>query len=184
MYYAYEGQKPPTRNGAAHATIYPYGPFESGDGKTVMLGLQNEREWRLFCEKVLLQPELATDPRFDLNPKRSENRVELRRIILAAFKALDAGQVIERLESAQIANAHVNEVGDLWNHPQLKARERFRTVDSPAGGLSALLPPGANNSFEYRMDAIPAVGQHSESILRELGRGDADIAALREKGAI
>jgi itaconate CoA-transferase len=184
MYYAYEGQRPPTRNGASHATIYPYGPFESGDGKTVMLGLQNEREWKVFCEKVLLQPELATDPRFDLNPKRSENRVELKRIILEAFGKLSAEEVIARLEEAQIANAHVNEVGDLWNHPQLKARQRFRTIGSPAGELAALLPPGANNTFEYRMDAVPAVGQHSEAILRELGRSDTDIASLMAAGAI
>src|SRR3954470_16710609 len=84
MYYAYEGQSAPARSGAAHATIYPYGPFEAGDGKTVMLGLQNEREWKSFCDKVLLQPQLASDPRFDANTKRSENRGELRRIILEA----------------------------------------------------------------------------------------------------
>jgi itaconate CoA-transferase len=184
MYYAYEGQTPPARQGAAHATIYPYGPFEAGDGKTVMLGLQNEREWKSFCDKVLLQPQLAADPRFDANPRRSENRAELKRIILAAFAKLSAEQVIARLEEAQIANAHVNEVGDLWEHPQLKARDRFRTVGSPAGPLAALLPPGANSSFEYRMDAIPAVGQHSEAILRELGRSDGEVAALRESGAI
>jgi itaconate CoA-transferase len=184
MYYAYEGQPAPSRNGAAHATIYPYGPFEAGDGKTVMLGLQNEREWKSFCDKVLLQPQLAADPRFDANPKRSENRIELERIILAAFAKLGAEEVIARLEQAQIANAHVNTVGQLWNHPQLKARERFRTVASPAGELSALLPPGANNSFEYRMDAVPAVGQHSEAILRELGRTEEEIAAMRETGAI
>jgi itaconate CoA-transferase len=184
MYYAYEGQTPPARHGASHATIYPYGPFEAGDGKTVMLGLQNEREWKSFCDKVLLQPQLAVDPRFEANPQRSENRAELKRIILAAFAALSAEQVIARLEEAQIANAHVNEVGDLWNHPQLQARERFCTIDSPAGPLAALLPPGANSAFAYRMDAIPRVGQHSEAILRELGRSDEDLAALRAAGAI
>lgn len=182
MYYAYEGQKPPTRNGASHATIYPYGPFEAGDGGTVMLGLQNDREWKVFCEKVLLQPGLASDPRFDLNTRRSENRVELMRIILAAFSALTAQQVMERLDGAQIANARVNEVGEMWEHPQLKARGRYRDVDSPAGRLSALLPPGVNSSFDYRMDPVPAVGQHSEAVLRELGRSDADIAALRASG--
>jgi itaconate CoA-transferase len=184
MYYAYEGQTAPSRNGAAHATIYPYGPFQAGDCKTVMLGLQNEREWKSFCDKVLLQPQLASDPRFDANTKRSENRGELKRIILEAFGQLSAEQVIARLEEAQIANAHVNSVGELWNHPQLKARDRIRQVASPAGELAALLPPGANNSFEYRMDAIPAVGQHSDAILRELGRTDGEIAAMREAGAI
>jgi formyl-CoA transferase len=184
MYYAYEGQPAPARNGAAHATIYPYGPFEAGDGKTVMLGLQNEREWKSFCDKVLLQPQLAADPRFDANTRRSENRAELKRIILEAFRSLGADQVIARLEEAQIANAHVNTVGELWEHPQLKARERFRTIASPAGPLQALLPPGANDSFDYRMDPVPAVGQHSEAILRELGRGEEEIAALRAEGAL
>jgi itaconate CoA-transferase len=184
MYYAYGGQQPPPRSGASHATIYPYGPFEAGDGKTVMLGLQNEREWKAFCDRVLLQPELATDPRFDLNPKRSANRVELKRLILAAFAELTADAVIARLEQAQIANAHVNSVGDLWDHPQLKARGRFQSVDSPAGPLQALLPPGVNDSFDYRMDAIPAVGQHTDSVLRELGRSPEQIAALRAAGAV
>jgi itaconate CoA-transferase len=149
-----------------------------------MLGLQNEREWKAFCDKVLLRPELATDPRFDLNPKRSEHRVELKRIILEVFGQLGAEQVIARLEEAQIANAHVNTVGELWNHPQLKARDRFRTIGSPAGELVALLPPGVNSSFDYRMDAVPAVGQHGEAILRELGRSEDQIASMRTAGAI
>lgn len=184
MYYAYDGAAPPPRNGASHATIYPYGPFEAGDGKTVMLGLQNEREWKLFCDKVLLQPALAADPRFDANARRNENRSALRSLILEAFSQLSAEQVIARLEEAQIANAHVNTVGDMWSHPQLQARGRYRTVASPAGELQALLPPGRSNSFDYRMDPIPAVGQHTEAILRELGRGESAIAALREARAI
>ncbi len=184
MYYAYEGQGAPPRQGASHATIYPYGPFEAGDGRTVMLGLQNEREWKSFCDKVLRRPELAADPRFDLSPKRSDNRAALREIILDVFQPLTAAQVCERLDEAQIANAQVNAVGDLWTHPQLQARERFRTVGSPAGDLQALLPPGVNSSFDYRMDAVPAVGQHSEAILRELGRSDEQVRALRAAGAI
>jgi crotonobetainyl-CoA:carnitine CoA-transferase CaiB-like acyl-CoA transferase len=184
MYYAYEGAEPPPRSGASHATIYPYGPFEAGDGKTVMLGLQNEREWKLFCEKVLMQPALAADPRFDANAKRNANRGALKEIILAAFREMSAEQVIARLEDAQIANAHVNGVGDMWSHPQLRARERFRQVGSPVGAIEALLPPGANSSFDYRMDPIPAVGQHTQAILRELGRSDGEIEALRSAGAI
>jgi crotonobetainyl-CoA:carnitine CoA-transferase CaiB-like acyl-CoA transferase len=184
MYYAYEGASPPPRSGAAHATIYPYGPFPAGDGKTVMLGLQNEREWKVFCDKVLLQPQLATDARFATNSQRSAHRAELRSIILECFGRMPAEQVIARLEEAQIANAHVNEVRDVWDHPQLRARGRIAQVDSPAGPLAALLPPGVHSGFEYRMDAIPAVGQHTEAILRELGRGDAEIARLRGAGAI
>jgi len=184
MYYAYDGASPPPRSGAAHATIYPYGPFEAGDGRTVMLGLQNEREWKLFCDKVLLQPALASDPRFDTNARRNEHREALKALILAAFAPLDAEQVIARLEEAQIANAHVNMVGDMWDHPQLRARDRYRAVPSPVGDLQALLPPGAHSDFEYRMDAVPAVGQHTEAILRELGRDEEAIAALREAAAI
>ena len=184
MYYAYAGAEPPPRSGAAHATIYPYGPFTAGDGRTVMLGLQNEREWKLFCDKVLRRPGVATDPRFDSNSRRSEHRAELAAIIAEVFGALGAEDVIARLDEAQIANAHVNAVGAMWSHPQLLARGRLRPVQSPAGALQALLPPGLNDSFEPRMDPIPAVGQHTEAILRELGRGDAQIEALRASGAV
>jgi itaconate CoA-transferase len=184
MYYAYEGAAPPPRSGASHATIYPYGPFAAGDGKTVMLGLQNEREWKVFCETVLRQPGLATDPRFHNNSARSAHRAALRAIILETFGQLDAEQVIARLEEAQIANAHVNEVGGMWEHPQLRARGRIAQVASPAGPLAALLPPGVHSGFDYRMDAIPAVGEHTEAILRELGRSDDAIEQLRAARAI
>jgi itaconate CoA-transferase len=184
LYYAYEGAPPPQRSGASHATIYPYGPFEAGDGKTVMLGLQNEREWKAFCTVVLQQAALVDDARFASNAQRHEHRDELRAVIVAAFAALTAQQVIARLDEAQIANAHVNDMAAVWAHPQLHARHRFRSVGSPAGAISALLPPAANSSFDYRMDPIPAIGEHSDVILRELGRSDADIAALRAAGAI
>jgi itaconate CoA-transferase len=184
MYYAYQGAPPPPRSGAAHATIYPYGPFAAGDGRTVMLGLQNEREWKVFCDKVLGQPGLANDPRFDTNAKRNTHRDELKSIVLAVFGQLSAEQVIARLEEAQIANAHVNTVADMWQHPQLKARGRIAQVDSAAGPLAALLPPGVHSGFDYRMDPIPAVGQHTEAILRELGRDEQAITRLRMAGAI
>ncbi|KWF36100.1 CaiB/BaiF CoA transferase family protein [Burkholderia pseudomultivorans] len=184
MYYAYDGQQPPGRNGAAHATIYPYGPFTAGDGRVVMLGLQNEREWKVFCDVVLRRPDLATDPRFDANVRRSENRASLKAVIEQVFADLAAQDVIARLDEAQIANAAVNQVGDLWTHPQLHARGRFRTVGSPAGELQALLPPATIDSFDVRMDPVPALGEHSTAILRELGRSDADIEQLRADGAI
>jgi crotonobetainyl-CoA:carnitine CoA-transferase CaiB-like acyl-CoA transferase len=184
MYYAYGGAEPPPRSGAAHATIYPYGPFAAGDGKTVMLGLQNEREWVAFCGKVLGQPELARDPRFDSNSRRNANRQALQEIILGVFSGLDAEQVIARLEEAQIANAHVNTVADMWQHPQLRARGRVGEVGSPAGSIAALRPPGVQSAFDYRMDPIPAVGEHTEAILRELGRDEGGIARLRAARAI
>ncbi|RZL96016.1 MAG: CoA transferase [Variovorax sp.] len=184
MYYAYRGATPPPRSAASHATIYPYGPFVAGDGGTVMLGLQNEREWRVFCERVLLQPTLASDPRFDANAKRNEHRDALKTIILGAFSSMSSAQVLERLDAAQIANARMNDMAGLWAHPQLLARERWRAVASPAGAIPALLPPGRQSAFDYRMDAIPAVGEHTETILRSLGRSEEDIAALRAQGAV
>jgi itaconate CoA-transferase len=184
MYYAYDGAPPPPRSGASHATIFPYGPFEAGDGKSVMLGLQNEREWKAFCEHVLLRPELAGDPLYCSNAKRNENRASLRGLILQAFGNLTAADVIERLERAKIANAQVNTMADLWSHPQLKARGQLGEVDTPVGPIAALLPPGRHNSFQYRMDPIPSVGEHTEAILRQLGRDEQAIAALRDERAI
>jgi len=169
MYYAMDNASPPPRNAAAHATIYPYGPFDAGDGGTVMLGLQNEREWVQFCQHVLQQPALSTDARFDSNASRNANRADLEKIILDTFAALTAAQVIERLDVAQIANARMNTMADLWAHPQLQARDRWAVVGSPAGDLPALLPPGKQSAFDYRMDAIPKVGEHTQAILKELG---------------
>jgi itaconate CoA-transferase len=184
LYYAMDGASPPPRAGAAHATIYPYGPFPAGDDKTVMLGLQNEREWELFCTKVLLQPELAKDPRFSSNAVRTAARQELRRMIVDVFSRLTAEQVIERLDSAQIANAHMNDMHDLWQHAQLKARERWVEVGTPAGPMPALLPPGVPNTYEARMDAVPALGQHTDAILAKLGYGADAIAALHAAHAV
>jgi len=144
LYYAFEGASAPQRSGAAHATIYPYGPFEAGDGKTVMLGLQNEREWTAFCAEVLRLPELAADPRFSANARRHANRDELRAIILEVFHTLKAAEVVARLDAAQIANARVNTMEDVWAHPQLEARKRWTTVGSPVGEVPALQPPGTS----------------------------------------
>ncbi|MDQ7982028.1 CaiB/BaiF CoA-transferase family protein [Paraburkholderia sp. SARCC-3016] len=184
MYYAFEGQTPPALSGASHATIYPYGPFVAGDGRTVMMGLQNEREWRLFCDDVLGQPELATDERFSSNSKRSAARDVLRDIIVQAFSGMSAAQVMERLDKAGIANAQMNSMHDVWAHPQLKARERWTSVRTPAGVVSALLPPGLGENFAPRMDAVPALGEHTDAILRELGYDAARIAMLRSAKAV
>ena len=184
LYYAFDDAPPPPRAGASHATIYPYGPFRAGDGAMVMLGLQNEREWVAFCERVLLRPDLARDERFATNSRRSAARVELRDLIHAAFAGLTAQEVVARLDAAQIANARVNAMRDVWAHPQLAARGRWRDVETPAGTIPALLPPGSWEHGEPRMDPVPALGQHTDAILRELGLPAERIAALRAAGAI
>ena len=184
LYYAYDGAQPPVRAGASHATIYPYGPFPAGDGKFVMLGLQNEREWAIFCDKVLGQPALKTDERFSSGPRRSNARKELHRVIADAFSKLSAQQIVERLDEAQIGNARMNDMHEVWDHAQLRARGRWVEIDSPAGRIKAMLPPGVPESFEPRMDPIPAVGQHTDAILRELGYDAGAIAKLRNESVI
>ena len=184
MYYAYNGAPPPPRAGAAHATIYPYGPFPIGDGSTIMLGLQNEREWQLFCEKVLLMPELVNDERFSANFKRVENRDALRALIIESFSTLNFDAVFDRLEHAQIANARVNDMQGVWDHPQLKARDRWREVETSAGTVPSLIPPASNSAFEPRMDAVPGLGQHTEQVLRELGLSANRIEEMRAAGII
>ena len=184
LYYACDGAPPPPRSGAAHATIYPYGPFRAGDGKVVMLGLQNEREWGAFCEKVLEDPDLARDERYASNPRRTAAQAELRPRIENAFADLTAEQVAARLDAAGIANARVNDMHDLWDHPQLAARERWSRVDSPVGPIPALLPPGLPGGVAARMDPIPALGQHTRQILAELGYGPKEVARLKDEGAV
>ena len=184
LYYAMDGATPPPRTGASHATIYPYGPFPAGDGRTVMFGLQNEREWAAFCDKVLLQPALAKDDRFASNARRSAAREALRQIIVHAFAALTAEQVVARLDEAQIANARVNNMHEVWEHPQLAARQRWTQVDTSVGPMPALLPPGSWSVSPPRMDAVPALGQHTDAILAELGQSPQSVAALRAAGAV
>ncbi|OYD60207.1 UNVERIFIED_ORG: crotonobetainyl-CoA:carnitine CoA-transferase CaiB-like acyl-CoA transferase [Burkholderia sp. CF145] len=184
LYYAIDGQSPPPQAGASHATIFPYGPFIAGDGKTVMLGLQNEREWKNFCETVISRPELLTDERFSSNSRRVTNRDELTRIIVDAFAAWTAAQVIGRLEKASIANARMNDMREVWNHEQLKARQRWTQVKTAVGEIPALYPPGMTAVDEPRMDAVPALGQHTDTILRELGFEPSAVEALRTADAI
>jgi len=184
LYYAYEGAAPPSRNGASHATIYPYGPFKTGDGGTVMLGLQNDREWDQFCQVVLEDEALAKDDRFDKNFKRNEKREQLLAIIDACFSKLSTKQVIAKLDIAQIANAQLNDMSGLWKHDQLRARNRWVEVASPGGPIPAMLPPGSNDSYTYRMDPIPAVGEHTDAILTEIGIPLNEIEKMRSAGAI
>ena len=184
LYYAHFSGAAPPRTGPDHATIVPYGRFRTGDGRSVMLGLQNEREWAGFCDKVLGHPALAADPLYDTNSKRNEWRAEVVALIEKVFSALTAEQIVAKLDAAGIANARVNTPEEVWQHEQLKARERWRDVGSPVGEIPALLPPATISGVNARMDPIPAIGEHTESILAELGFSSAEIASLNAAEAI
>jgi len=182
-YYSYRG-KAPARTGASHAAIAPYGPFQSGDGKAVYLGLQHEREWERFCRIVLQRSEFATDPRFDSNAGRVAHRGELHTAIEEVFNRLTADEILDRLEAGQIASARMNTIQEFVEHPQLAARNRWRSVDSPVGRLSALIPPADIEGVEPVMGPIPSVGQHTDDILNEIGFDAATITGWRERGVI
>jgi itaconate CoA-transferase len=183
LFSAYGGAPPP-RSGPYHATIVPYGPFKAADGATVFLSVQNEREFAAFCDKVLDKPALKSDERFSSGPARFRNRDAMHREIEQVFCALSAEEVIRRLESADIANARLNDMNEFWRHPQLEARERWASVASPAGELDLLKPPFNLSGFAPRMDAVPALGEHSRAILAELGHAEADIARLQAEKVI
>lgn len=184
LYYGFEGASPPKRTGASHATIHPYGPFRAGDGKLVMFGLQNEREWAVFCNKVLGQASLAHDARFGSNAQRVAARTELDVIIHAALSSSTAEQVVARLDAAGIANARINDIAEVWQHPQLAARHRWRNIETSQGVVPALLPPAGIDGVEPRMDPVPALGEHTEAVLSELGYGDLEIATMRAAAVI
>jgi itaconate CoA-transferase len=184
IYYGRYGGKPPGRTGATHPSIAPYGPHRTGDGKTVVLGLQNEREWAVFCEEVLHRPDLATDRRFASNSARVANRTELTRIIEETFAEAAARDVVARLDSAGIANGRLNGIADVAGHPQLAARNRFCEVQTSAGPVAATLPPANLEGVTPAMGAVPALGQHTEAVLLSLGYSPRQIQDLHATGAI
>jgi crotonobetainyl-CoA:carnitine CoA-transferase CaiB-like acyl-CoA transferase len=183
-YYTEYGGAAPERTGARHAAIAPYGPYSAGDGKVVYLGLQNEREWARFCEQVLGQPGLASDPRFASNSARVAHNDALTALVTAAFAELTAAEVVSRLEAAGIANARMNTVREFLDHEQLSARDRWRQIESPAGPLRALLPPFGIEGADPVMGPVPAVGEHTESILAELGIDPHTIAGWRARSVV
>jgi len=183
-YYAAYGGTAPPRSGAYHATIVPYGPFRAGDDGSVFLSVQNEREFAAFCERVLGKPSLRTDERFSSGPARLRNREAMHAEIDLVFSQLSAGEIIQRLEAADIANARLNDMGEFWRHPQLQARGRWAKVGSSAGEIDALRPPFNLSEFAPRMDPIPALGEHSRAILAELGYAATEIDRLARDKAL
>ena len=169
LFYAYDGASPPERTGSDHASIYPYGIFHTQERNVILIGLQNEREWRIFCELILGKPELITDLRFADNAARSANRAALREIIQNLFSTLSSTEVCKKLDTAQIAFAKVNNMEEVWNHPQLKALNRIVSTQTPHGIISSFKPPTNNSEFEPVLSSVPAVGEHSRNILEELG---------------
>jgi crotonobetainyl-CoA:carnitine CoA-transferase CaiB-like acyl-CoA transferase len=179
-YFTAYGGEAPARTGAHHATIAPYGPFKAGDGGSVFLSIQNEREFGRFCERVLGKQELSSDARFSTGPSRAINRDVLHAEIEKIFATLKATEIMAKLEAAGIANARLNSMQEFWDHPQLQARDRWREVGSPGGPIRALKPPFNLDQFEPRMDAVPALGAHNRPILSELGFGAAEIQQLEQ----
>jgi len=168
VYYSVYGGQPIRRSGARHASIAPYGPYAAPGGQ-VFLGLQNDREWVVLCERILHQPELIADARFRTNPDRVANDDELTVIIEDALKDVPAARLAELLDEAGIANARLRTPQEFAGHPQLEARDRWREVDTPGGPVRALLPPVTVPGREAAMKPVPALGQHTAAILAELG---------------
>ena len=175
-FYAGYGGEEPKRSGANHAAIAPYGPFQCGDGETVFLGIQNEREWKRFCADVLQNEALAEDDRFRTNTRRVENRPALHAEIDGVFSTLPSDRVMQKLEASGVANARMRTVRQFLDHPQLAARDRWREFDSPAGPLRGLLPPATLENTEPVMAPIPEVGEHNQKILTELGPGETETS--------
>ncbi len=184
LYFAHYGGAEPARGEASHPSVAPYGPHRTGDGGSVIFGLQNSREWARFCEGVLSRPDLIDDPRFSDNPRRVANRGELSWLIEARFATMALTEVEALLDSAGIANAPINSMAAVWAHPQLAARHRWSTVMTPGGPIAALRPPATLSAAPPVMGDVPGVGAHTEVILTGLGYNAAGIARLRSAGAI
>lgn len=185
LHHTIHGGTPPERTGLAHAVIAPYDAYPTADGARVLVSVQNDREWRRLAERVLGRPELGADPAFATNAARVANRARTDELVGRALGALGAEEALARLAAAGIACARLRDLTELAEHPQLAARERWREVGSPVGPLRALLPPitlpGGDGA---RMGDVPALGQHTEALLRAVGMTDAESAALRRDGVV
>jgi formyl-CoA transferase len=183
-YYTRYGGTQPPRMGTQHATIAPYGAYAAADGKQVLFSIQNEREWVALCRRFLQRPELVDDPRFTTGSDRVVHRGELNEIVAERFRHSDSAEAMKLLSEAGIANAGVNDVREFLEHPVLAERGRWHEVGIPGAVVQALRPPVDLVGIGPRMDPVPAVGEHTERILSELGTTAAELEALRANGVI
>ncbi|WP_377272338.1 CaiB/BaiF CoA transferase family protein [Peterkaempfera sp. SMS 1(5)a] len=165
------GGPPLARSGARHPSISPYGHYRTGDGAQLYLSVQNDREWVLLCERVLGRPDLTRDPRFADNPLRRAHDGQLTEVLEGCFAERTADGLTEALDAAGIANARLRTVAEFADHPQLAARDRWRTFGTPAGPLRGLLPPVTVAGREPPMGPVPALGEHTASLREEFAAG-------------
>lgn len=185
LHHAMHDGTAPARTGLAHAVIVPYDAYSTADGGRVLLSVQNDREWRRLAQQVLGRPETADDPRFATNAARVADRERVDALVAEALGALGTDEAVARLEAAGIACARLRDVGEVAEHPQLAARNRWREVGSLTGPLRALLPPiTLPGGAEARMGSVPRLGEHTGVVLRALGMTDADVAELRRDGVV
>jgi itaconate CoA-transferase len=184
LYYTRYANSAPPRMGVSHPTIAPYGAYPTEDGVSVLLAVQNSREWERFCRIVLDDPTLAAEPSFATNPERVRHREELDARIGEALSRLPAHAAEELLDDAGIAHARVNQLPDIIDHPQISSRARWVDTETPFGIAQTLRPPTLPAGDLRDLGGVPSVGQHTEEILSELGYRPSDISRFRRDGTI
>ncbi|KWX66965.1 CoA-transferase [Mycobacterium sp. NAZ190054] len=170
--------------GVGSPAVAPYGAFPTRDGQTVVLGTTNDREWQRVAREIIDRPDLADDPRFATNPGRCAHREILDEAIGSWCARHDLADIQKRADAAGIGNSRYNRPSEVVAHPQLSARDRWRTVATPRGDIRALRPPPVIGGFEQPMGAIPGLGQHTDAVLTELGFTPEQLDQLRAEGAI
>ncbi|MCP9273258.1 CoA transferase [Mycolicibacterium sp. CAU 1645] len=170
--------------GVGSPAVAPYGAFPTRDGQTVVLGTTNDREWQRVAREIIDRPDLADDPRFATNSDRCAHREVLEEAIGSWCAQHDLADIQTIADAAGIGNSRYNLPSEVVAHPQLTARDRWRTVGTPKGDIRALRPPPVISGFEQPMGAVPGLGEHTDAVLTELGFSAANVAQLRADGVI